>query len=205
MIASSSLTDYLSNYSIPIVEQSANDLLRTILSQSIRPNLFLEESLTENAYQTQLNQLSLTRGIVFEGKLIIAKGEVVDDQSFQIIESLRLQYQSDQWKESNSYYLLAAYGLLVALLLLLLLLYLKRYREDLYRNTNQLTFIFFNIVLMVSVAIVLTRIDERFVYLAPLSILPLVLNNFFDARLALFVHLMTLLILGMVLPSAYEF
>lgn len=205
LIASSSLTDYLSNYSIPIVEQSANDLLRTILSQSIRPNLFLEESLTENAYQTQLNQLSLTRGIVFEGKLIIAKGEVVDDQSFQIIESLRLQYQSDQWKESNSYYLLAAYGLLVALLLLLLLLYLKRYREDLYRNTNQLTFIFFNIVLMVSVAIVLTRIDERFVYLAPLSILPLVLKNFFDARLALFVHLMTLLILGMVLPSAYEF
>ena len=205
LIASSSLTDYLSNYSIPIVEQSANDLLRTILSQSIRPNLFLEESLTENAYQTQLNQLSLTRGIVFEGKLIIAKGEVVDDQSFQIIESLRLQYQSDQWKESNSYYLLAAYGLLVALLLLLLLLYLKRYREDLYRNTNQLTFIFFNIVLMVSVAIVLTRIDERFVYLAPFSILPLVLKNFFDARLALFVHLMTLLILGMVLPSAYEF
>lgn len=205
LIASSSLTSYLSNYPIPMAEQSAKDLLRTILSQSIRPNLFLEESLTENAYQTQLNQLSLTRGIVFEGKLIIAKGEVVDDQSFQIIESLRLQYQSDQWKESNSYYLLAAYGLLVALLLLLLLLYLKRYREDLYRNTNQLTFIFFNIVLMVSVAIVLTRIDERFVYLAPLSILPLVLKNFFDARLALFVHLMTLLILGMVLPSAYEF
>lgn len=187
------------------VESSVIEPLKAILVQSIRPNLILEETLTENAFQTQLSQLSLTRGIVFEGKLIIAKGEVIDDATFQIIESLRTQYQSEQWQESNTYYLLGAYGILIALLLLLLLLYLKKYRLDMYQNTNQLTFIFFNILLMVSLVLVLTKIDERFVYLAPLSILPLVLKNFFDARLALFVHLMTLLILGMVLPNAYEF
>ena len=205
LIGTDNLKERVNRLEFKGVEPSVVEPLKAILIQSIRPNLILEEALTENAFQTQLSQLSLTRGIVFEGKLIIAKGEVIDDATFQIIESLRTQYQSDQWQESNTYYLLGAYGILIALLLLLLLLYLKRYRLDIYQNTNQLTFIFFNILLMVSLVLVLTKIDERFVYLAPLSILPLVLKNFFDARLALFVHLMTLLILGMVLPNAYEF
>jgi len=205
LLGTDNLRERVNSFEFKGVDPSVVDPLKAILLQSIRPNLYLEETLTENAFQAQLNQLSLTRGIVFEGKLIIAKGEVIDDATFQIIESLRSQYQSDQRQESNTYYLLTAYGVLIALLLLLLLLYLKRYRLDLYQNTNQLTFIFFNILLMVSLVFVLTRIDERFVYLAPLSILPLVLKNFFDARLALFVHLMTLLILGMVLPNAYEF
>lgn len=205
LLGTDNLKDRLNSFQFKGVDQSVVDPLKQILIQSIRPNLTLEETLTENAFQVQLNQLSLTRGIVFEGKLIIAKGGVIDDATFQIIESLRTQYQLDQRKDSNNYYLLGAYGVLIALLLLLLLLYLKRYRLDIYQNTNQLTFIFFNILLMVSLVLVLTRIDERFVYLAPLSILPLVLKNFFDARLALFVHLMALLILGMILPNAYEF
>ncbi|MBL6611662.1 MAG: HDIG domain-containing protein [Flavobacteriaceae bacterium] len=205
LLGTENLKERVNRLELKGVESSVIEPLKTILIQSIRPNLFLEEALTENAFQAQLSQLSLTRGIVFEGKLIIAKGEVIDDATFQIIESLRTQYQSEQWQESNTYYLLGAYGILIALLLLLLLLYLKRYRLDIYQNTNQLTFIFINILLMVSLVLLLTKIDERFVYLAPLSILPLVLKNFFDARLALFVHLMTLLILGMVLPNAYEF
>ena len=39
----------------------------------------------------------------------------------------------------------------------------------------------------------------------PLCILPLVLKTFFDARLGLFVHVLTILLLGFIVPNSFEF
>jgi putative nucleotidyltransferase with HDIG domain len=39
----------------------------------------------------------------------------------------------------------------------------------------------------------------------PLSLLPIVLKAFFDARLALFTHVLTVLLLGFVVPNSFEF
>ena len=85
------------------------------------------------------------------------------------------------------------------------MLYLRKYRRDIFENSNQLAFVYINIVLMVLITTLLVDIDERFVYLSPLSILPLVLKNFFDARVALFTHILTILIIAMTVSNAYEF
>jgi len=46
---------------------------------------------------------------------------------------------------------------------------------------------------------------EDFIYMVPLCILPLILKNFFDARLGLFVHVLTVLILGFIVPNSFEY
>ncbi|MDA7550081.1 hypothetical protein N8719_03645, partial [Flavobacteriaceae bacterium] len=45
----------------------------------------------------------------------------------------------------------------------------------------------------------------KLVYITPLCILPLILKAFFDARLGLFVHVLTILLLGFTVPSSFEF
>lgn len=180
-------------------------LMRQLLSELVAVNARLNQALTESAYQSKVEQISMTRGLVPEGSLIVAKGEIIEADNFQILESLKYEYQSTQIEESNTLYIFLAYSALVSLVLILLMLYLRKYRRDIFENSNQLAFVYINIVLMVLITTLLVDIDERFVYLSPLSILPLVLKNFFDARVALFTHILTILIIAMTVSNAYEF
>ena len=42
------------------------------------PNVYFDEGLTRRGFEEAISEISLTRGNVDEGKLIIAKGEVVE-------------------------------------------------------------------------------------------------------------------------------
>lgn len=184
--------------------QQTKRLLR-ILTQIVKPNVFYDKDLTEKALQDDLSTISFTRGDIPEGKLIIAKGEVIEAEEFNILNSLKSQYESELWKGNNYYFILSGYAILVALVLVMLFLFLKKYRPEIYANNNKVTFIFFNILLMVFVTTLVVKNFEAYIYAVPLCILPLILKNFFDARLGLFVHVLTILILGFVVPNSFEY
>jgi len=171
----------------------------------VKPNLSLDEAITENALQEELDNVSLVRGGVERGTLIISKGEVVDNEHFIILDSLASEYESQVWTEANYIWILVAYALLVALALLMLLLFLRKYRLDVFQNNTKVTFIFFNIALMVMLTILTINYNSSYIYIVPLCILPLILKAFFDARLGLFAHVITVLLLGFVVPNNYEY
>ncbi len=171
----------------------------------VQPNVSRDEDLTQRELQNELAKISLTRGSVDEGALIIAKGEVVEADNLKILESLKAEYASELWSANNQYYILAGYTILVALVLMMLLLFLKKYRPDVYRNNVKVTFIFFNILMVVFLTTLVVKYNEAFVFVVPLCILPLIIKTFFDPRLGLFVHTLTLLLLGFVVPNSFEY
>lgn len=179
--------------------------LQGLIRNSLRANLFYDEALTESALNDELSKISYTRGEVDQGKLIIAKGEIVESEDFKILNSLKDEYESELWMGSNYYFILLGYTILVALVLIMLFLFLKRYRTEIFQNNNKVTFIFFNILLMVIATTLMVKHYENYIYMVPLCILPLILKNFFDARLGLFVHVLTVLILGFVVPNSFEY
>ncbi|MBO0323930.1 HDIG domain-containing protein [Muricauda sp. CAU 1633] len=179
--------------------------LENIIQRNIRPNLSYDVALTERALEEELSKISYTRGEVSEGRLIITKGEVVEAENFKILNSLKGEYESELWRGNNYYFIILGYTILVALVLIMLFLFLKRYRNEIFKNNNKVTFIFFNILLMVLATTLTVKHYESYVYVVPLCILPLVLKNFFDARLGLFVHVLTVLILGFVVPNSFEY
>ena len=181
------------------------DTFKSLFFDLITPNVTLDKELTGKTLEDALSNLSYTRGTVDEGKLIIAKGEVVEADNLKMLASLKSEYESDLWTDSNSYYILVGYTVLVALVLLMLFLFLKKYRKEVYDNNTRVTFIFFNILLLVFVTTLVVNYNEALVFVVPLCILPLILKTFFDARLGLFVHVLTVLILGFVVPNSFEY
>ncbi len=171
----------------------------------VKPNVSFDKELSRKELEDELSKISVTRGNVDEGKLIIAKGEVVESENLKILDSLKAEYESELWTESNYAFILFGYTILVALVLMMLMLFLKKYRPEIYRNNVQVTFIFFNILIMVFITTLVVKFDEIYVFVVPLCILPLILKTFFDARLGLFVHVLTVLILGFVVPNSFEF
>lgn len=183
----------------------AKEVLETLIVRVIETNVFFDEALTERALEEELSKISFTRGEVSEGRLIIAKGEVVEAENFKILNSLKEEYESELWRGDNYYFILLGYTILVALVLIMLFLFLKRYRTEIFQNNNKVTFIFVNVLLMVFATTLMVKNNESYVYVVPLCILPLILKNFFDARLGLFVHVLTVLILGFVVPNSFEY
>lgn len=171
----------------------------------IEPNLAFNKSFTDKALQNELNKISYTRGSVERGTLIISKGEVVEGDKFQKLKSLQSEYESQVWNESNYNWILFAYTLLVALALLMLLLFLRKYRIEVFENNTKVTFIFFNILLMVFITTLVVNYNSEYLYVVPICVLPLVLKAFFDARLGMFAHVITVLLLGSIVPNSYEY
>jgi len=178
---------------------------KTLFFDVLQPNVSYDEELTRRELEEAISEISLTRGNVDEGKLIIARGEVVEAENLKILESLKAEYESELWTENNYYFILFGYTILVALVLMMLFLFLKKYRPEVFRNNVKVTFIFFNILLMVFITTLVVKYNEAYVFVVPLCIMPLILKTFFDARLGLFVHVLTVLILGFVVPNSFEY
>ena len=47
--------------------------------------------------------------------------------------------------------------------------------------------------------------NSKYIYVVPICILPLIFKAFFDARLGLFAHVLTVLLLGSIVPNSYEY
>lgn len=192
-------------------ELRKNDLLNfktdfvALFFDVIEPNLVLDKTFTDKVLKDELSKISFTRGSVAKETLIVSKGEVVEGDKYQILKSLRAEYESQVWNEANYNWVLFSYTLLVALALLMLLLFLKKYRVAVFENNTKVTFIFFNIVLMIFITTLVVNFNSKYIYVVPICILPLIFKAFFDARLGLFAHVLTVLLLGFIVPNSYEY
>jgi len=171
----------------------------------VQPNVVFDEQLTAKETQAELSKISPTRGIVSKGSRIVAKGEIVEEGIYQILNSLKVEYESKSWTDSKYSWVIFGYVLLVSVALVMLLLFIRNYREFVFENNTKVTFIFFNVILMVFITTVVVKYDANYVYVVPLCILPLVLKAFFDARLGLFTHVITVLLLGFIVPNTSEY
>ena len=181
------------------------NLFISLLFDIVEPNLAYNKAFTESALQDELDKISVTRGSIEKETLIISKGEVVEGDKFLILKSLESEYESQVWNESNYYWIVFAYTLLVVLALLMLLLFLRKYRLSVFEDNTKVTFIFFNILLMVLLTTLVVNYNSQYIYIVPICILPLVLKAFFDARLGMFAHVITVLLLGLIVPNNYEY
>ena len=185
--------------------ETYSNRLTALFFDVIKSDLTYNRALTDNVLKESLSKVSKNRGVVDKGTLIISKGEVVNDEKYQVLTSLSKEYESQVWSKSSYNWIIFAYTLLVALALLMLLLFIRKYRLDVYKNNTKVTFIFFNVFIMVLLTTLIVNYNSEYVYLVPIAILPLVLKAFFDARLGLFTHVITVLLLGSIVPNSYEY
>ena len=181
------------------------NIVLNIIYEGLKPNVTFDTDFTERVLQENLNKISYTKGLVAENERIIFKGDIVEGEKLITLNSIKSEFESQVWSKSNYNWIVSGYTILVALAFLMLLLFLKKYRLEIFENNTKVTFIFFNIILIVLLITLIVKYDAKYIYIAPIVILPLVLKAFFDARLGLFTHVLTVLLLGFIVPNSFEF
>jgi putative nucleotidyltransferase with HDIG domain len=160
---------------------------------------------TEKVLKEQLGGILPTKGFIPKDTPIISKGEVVEGDKFILLQSIKKEYESETWSKSNYIWLVSAYTFLVGLALLMLLFFIKKYRPKVYENNSKVSFLFFNIVLIILVTTVMIRFNVNYLYVIPYAIFPIIIKAFFDARLGLFTYVLTILLVGFIVPNSFEF
>ncbi len=205
LLHTNKLTSYLDKALLQSNFDKHKTKFKALFYDIIRVNVVFDEGLTAKALEEEEKLLLTIRGSIEKGSRVIAKGEVLEGEKLQILNSLKKEYESQVWSKNNYYWIVFGYTLLVSMALLMLLLFIKKYRSRVFENNTRLTFIFFNILLMVFLTTAITNYNTDYIYVIPLCILPLVINAFFDTRIGLFTHVITVLLLGFVVPDSYEY
>jgi len=199
------LLTFINNEIISLNIQEYKPQIVSILFDLAESNISLNQSLTKNSIEEALANVSPNRGIIEKETLIISKGELVEGDKLKILESLKNEYETSSVSKINYYLIISSYSLLVILSLLMIILFIRKFRKKIYLNLNQLSLVFFNVTLLILITTFVVSTQSSYVFVIPICILPLLLKAFFDSRVAFFVHSVTVMLLGFIVPNSYEF
>jgi hypothetical protein len=200
----SRLTGYNSQHKSPIVIRYAEFFKDFNINFYIAVNVTLDEEKSQQAKRQLLGSISRTRGMIQEGQGIISKGEFITQEKFLILESLRIEYEKNLGVVAGQ---LVNIGKLILVLtsLLMIFLFLLNFRKEVLYNFRRTAFILIAVLLMVLAASITLKYDIISLYVIPFAIVPIILRTFFDTRIALFVHIVTIILVGFFAPNSYLF
>jgi putative nucleotidyltransferase with HDIG domain len=186
-------------------DQLEKDILIGTLTELLEQNVSYDKETTQRLGAQELSEVSTTRGMIAQAQSIIKRGDLVDDDRYQILESLRQETEKQLGSKESYLLLILGQLILVSVCLVSLFLFLVKYRANLAANNSNVMFILIMILMLVLGVSIIRKFPSLNVYVIPFCLLPVIIRNFFDSRIALFTYLISLIIVGYEVPNGYEF
>lgn len=186
-------------------DQLEKDILIGTLTELLEQNVSYDKETTQRLGAQEMSEVSTTRGMIAQAQSIIKRGDLVDDDRYQILESLRQETEKQLGSKESYLLLILGQLILVSVCLVSLFLFLVKYRANLAANNSNVMFILIMILMLVLGVSIIRKFPSLNVYVIPFCLLPVIIRNFFDSRIALFTYLISLIIVGYEVPNGYEF
>ncbi len=176
--------------------------IKELLFQYIKPDLSIDRHYTEKLVDELKNNFNPNKKIIYKGERIISKGEKINNETFEVLESLKRAFAEDvQFARVKTF----GFFLVSLFLLILLLLFFKEFEEKLFNNNSALTLIFTNIIIFTLAFFLTSAYLPRYLYLIPLILVSFILKNFFSWRVAFATTFTIALISSFGVPDPFEF
>ncbi|MDH6533657.1 HDIG domain-containing protein [Parabacteroides sp. 52] len=175
------------------------------INNYLTENISYDKNMSERVLEEQLNNVSLSNGMVQAGERIVDRGEIIDAQTYNVLRSLKIVHESRSGGTQRQGLIMGGIFMLVSGIILCFWLYLWSFRPKIFYSRRHMLFM----ILCVLFTCVLTELCVSYnwfnVYIIPYAIVPIVVRVFFDSRTALFSHLVIVLICSMLVPFPHEF
>lgn len=168
-------------------------------------NLSVDEIKSSQMQNARLATLSEVIGEVQKGERIVGTGDVVTPEIYQMLEGYRMAYEETAKSKGESFFLFAGQLVLILILFGILYTYIVSFREELMKNTKDILFITSNVTFFTILAYLLIPNEPAVTYMLPLSMVAINCRIFLDSRTASIVHLTTVLMASLVVPSPLTF
>lgn len=180
-------------------------LQRCNLNDYIIPNLTYDMNKSEAAKQDLLAELSWANGVVQNGQKIIDRGEIVDENTYNILKSLEKEWGKRSETVTEKRLTLVGQLLFATILIGCFMIYLELFRHDYYSKHRCLALLF--IIITAFPVITSVMVDQALlsIYIVPYAMIPMIIRIFLDSRTAFMAHVITILLCSICLRSPHEF
>ncbi|MCZ2444655.1 MAG: HDIG domain-containing protein [Flavobacteriales bacterium] len=191
--------------SLITTDTSISGRLAYYIKKSIVPSLTYDEGFSEKMHQEYLRNRPVAKGIINKGEIIIRKGETITLEKQNLLNSYKteLAYQNDT--VPNQLAIWIGQVLFIGTFLLLLFLFLVLFRQKISRDYRKAFSILSLILFIAGLSSLAWHFQAPSVYIVPFAILPILIRSFFDTRMALFAHIITLILVVYFADNSTEF
>lgn len=189
---------------------NTNSTVLNIL-KNIDPDNFLAANLTyDKAFNDMqvaelLQQVSISRGVIQSGMRIISEGDMVTGENFIVLESLKQAYERDRSYSGWISTIIIGQMILILVMFSMMVLYLQSFNKVLFWKKRNFTMILFTVLATFVLARLIYENSSLSMYLLPVCILPIIIRTFLGARMAIYIHFITMLIISFMAPNSFEF
>ena len=175
------------------------------LNDYLSPNLFYDKEKSESAKKDLLSKISWSNGYVLNGQKIIDRGEIINEQTYNILLSLRKEWEDRSKSTKETRITIFGQVLFVSIFVLFFMIYLELFRNKYYERKGTLTLLFALVVFFPVILSIMVTQSVGSVYVVPFAMIPIIVGIFLDSRTAFVAHTIIVLLCSITLRYPYEF
>lgn len=162
---------------------------------------FANEEKSAHYLASRMEQISLYKDNIRAGEVLVKRGEALtNDKRYLVNRYFYFQNANVVFSPLRFF----AKWMLAFIILMVLLVFLAFFRRLIFGQNLQVVFLFMVLLISVAVVFVFNRYGLM-VYALPFALVAILVRVFFDARTALFTHLMVILLCSFFMPDKLEF
>ncbi len=166
----------------------------------IKPNIFYNKDLSQQELKNALATISFTKGMIQKDELIIAHGEIVSPQKYQILESLKKEYELHK-EAQHIPRTIAGYSIIFIILFLLYYLFVEYH----FRDQSFVPHILFISLITLFAGIELFAIRYNLgVYSIPFALVPIIFRAFYKENFVFITIIASSLVFSLLSPFPFE-
>lgn len=177
----------------------------SVIEKCIEPNVFYDRKFSEQALKNDKAAMTYTHDMVRKNDLIVRKGATVTEEIYQKLISYKDSYQ-DSVTTRSPWVVFFGYLWMTILVVVLFMMFLYFHLREVFTPIKNHIFLFSWMVGFVYITHwVVNSKSGLNPYMIPYCISPIIIRNFYNLRLALFTHIITILIVSFIFSLGYEF
>ena len=175
------------------------------LGNYLTSNISYDKQRSESAKQDLLSNISWASGLVLNGQKIIDRGEIINEHTYDILCSLRQEWEKRSESVQEIRLTFMGQALIVGILVLCFMIYLELFRKNYFERKRSVLLLFALIVFFPVVLSVMVEQNLSNVYVVPMAMIPIIIGIFLDSRTAFMAHTVIILICSIFLRHPHEF
>ena len=175
------------------------------LNNYLTPNLIYDKEKSDLSKNDLLSKISWSNGYVLNGQKIIDRGEIINEQTYNILLSLQKEWEERSKSVQETRMTTLGQALFVGIFVFFFMIYLELFRKNYYEWKGTLTLLFALVVIFPVILSIMVAQNIGNVYVVPFAMIPIIVGIFLDSRTAFVAHIIIILLCSITLRYPYEF
>lgn len=189
----------------PILNSHQEALGQCNLNSYIVPNLVFDKQRSETSKTELINSIPLASGVVQRGQKIIDRGDIVDEQTKNVLTSFFREMERRHQDNRQLSTTILGESAFVLILMTCFTLFLVLFRNDYFEKMRSTMMPYTLIVIFAVLAALMVGHTILHIFIVPFAVVPIIIRIFMDSRTAFITHTILILLCASLLQRPFDF